>query len=183
MEIKLCECGCEQFAPIAKHNIKKYGYVKNQAKRFIWGHHNKNKVPPCFNNGFNIMPNGRAYICCRDGTKILWTHIVYSNMHLSGDKIPKGYIIHHTDNNRENDDLTNLQLMTNPQHTRFHMIGNKYNVGNKNRGKAVILIRDTTIMEFLSAREASKTLGLNDNAVGEAIRNKHKVKGWIAQYV
>jgi hypothetical protein len=40
--VKLCECGCGQPAPIAKNDIKKYGYKAGQPKRFI--QHHKNKV-------------------------------------------------------------------------------------------------------------------------------------------
>lgn len=35
---KLCECGCGQPAPIAKHNHKDKGRVKGQPVRFIHGH-------------------------------------------------------------------------------------------------------------------------------------------------
>lgn len=37
-EIKLCECGCGNPAPIAKRNNKGRGYVKGQPIRFINGH-------------------------------------------------------------------------------------------------------------------------------------------------
>jgi hypothetical protein len=37
-EIKYCECGCGKPAPIADRNVKRNGWVKGQAKRFIRGH-------------------------------------------------------------------------------------------------------------------------------------------------
>lgn len=42
-EIKLCECGCRQPAPIATATDTKQGYIKNKPKHFIKGHHNKGK--------------------------------------------------------------------------------------------------------------------------------------------
>lgn len=37
-EIKLCECGCGNPAPIAKYTSRRCGWVKDQPKRFILGH-------------------------------------------------------------------------------------------------------------------------------------------------
>lgn len=38
MEVKLCECGCGQPAPIAKYTSYGVGWIKGQPKRFIHGH-------------------------------------------------------------------------------------------------------------------------------------------------
>lgn len=43
--VKLCECGCGEPAPIAKHTVTKLGYVKGQPIRFINGHHFKLRRP------------------------------------------------------------------------------------------------------------------------------------------
>jgi len=40
-------------------------------------------------------------------------------------KIPKGYVIHHKDEDKGNNDLYNLILMTRAAHTILHMTGNK----------------------------------------------------------
>ncbi len=37
-EIKLCECGCGEPAPIAKMNDKRRGHIKGQPIRFVHGH-------------------------------------------------------------------------------------------------------------------------------------------------
>ena len=39
--MKLCECGCGQFAPIAKKTNKKRGWVKGKSLRFIQGHNGR----------------------------------------------------------------------------------------------------------------------------------------------
>lgn len=41
-------------------------------------------------------------------------------------KIPKGYVIHHKDENVDNNDITNLILMSNPEHVRFHRKGKQF---------------------------------------------------------
>lgn len=35
----LCECGCGEKAPISRFTSVKQGYVKGQARRFVYGHH------------------------------------------------------------------------------------------------------------------------------------------------
>ena len=40
-------------------------------------------------------------------------------------KIPKGYIIHHIDGNRKNNDISNLKMMTKLEHDRLHNCGKK----------------------------------------------------------
>jgi len=39
--------------------------------------------------------------------------------HFNG-KIPKGYIIHHIDGDKSNNDISNLQIMTQPEHMKLH---------------------------------------------------------------
>jgi hypothetical protein len=45
-DIKLCECGCGQPAPIAKWTDKRRGYVEGQPQRFIKGHHRRGQSRP-----------------------------------------------------------------------------------------------------------------------------------------
>ncbi len=35
-------------------------------------------------------------------------------------EIPKGYVIHHIDKNRKNNDISNLQLLSKSEHTKIH---------------------------------------------------------------
>lgn len=39
------------------------------------------------------------------------------------DSIPKYHIIHHIDENRENDDISNLMLLTRTEHAKIHKLG------------------------------------------------------------
>ena len=127
-----------------------------------------------WNYGFTQMKDGRWRVRNRDGGKTLWSHVVYQNYYLNGAEIPKGYIVHHKDRNNQNDDPDNLEILLQKFHGALHMkINNLFS-------KRVILIKNNVIMEFDSGLAASRGLKLSRNAVNEAIRRKHKVKGWIA---
>lgn len=39
--MKLCECGCGEPAPIAKHDHRLKGHIKGQPVRFVNGHNNR----------------------------------------------------------------------------------------------------------------------------------------------
>ena len=39
--VKLCECGCQQPAPVAKKTARRDGHVKGKPVRFIRGHHSR----------------------------------------------------------------------------------------------------------------------------------------------
>jgi len=47
-----------------------------------------------------------------------WHHVVWEQAH---GQIPKGCVIHHKDGNPLNNDLANLECLTNAEHTRHHM--------------------------------------------------------------
>lgn len=49
--------------------------------------------------------------------------------HHNGCKIPEGYVIHHKDHNKENNDISNLILMSLSEHTSYHTKGNTYRKG------------------------------------------------------
>lgn len=179
--IKLCECGCGNPAPIAKYDFPERGWIKGQSKRFINGHNRPflcGSSNPSFNHGFTFDKDDRAYISCYGGkTFVKWVRIVYQNYFLNGKEIPDGYNVHHIDENPSNDAIYNLQLLTHGEHVILHHLGKMIN------GKAIVLIKDCAIMEFMSAKEASRALNLSDSAVGNAIRGGWKVKGWIASYL
>lgn len=45
--------------------------------------------------------------------------------------IQTGYCIHHRDGDSWNNDIDNLQLMTQAEHNKLHHTGNKYSIGRK----------------------------------------------------
>ena len=46
--------------------------------------------------------------------------------------IPKGFVVHHKDDDKENNMVENYFLLTNAGHTRWHKKGNQYALGNQN---------------------------------------------------
>jgi len=62
------------------------------------------------NRGYKIINIGRR--------KEMSEHRLIWEQHYG--KIPKGYIIHHKDENRSNNDINNLQLLTTSQHAELH---------------------------------------------------------------
>jgi hypothetical protein len=48
-------------------------------------------------------------------------------------KFGDGFVIHHKDNNPLNNEINNLQKMTNPEHTSLHFKGEKHPFYNKKR--------------------------------------------------
>ncbi len=50
-QIKLCECGCGQPAPIAKKTITAKGYKKGEPRRFILGHNSNGQNHPNWKGG------------------------------------------------------------------------------------------------------------------------------------
>jgi hypothetical protein len=45
-----------------------------------------------------------------------YVYCYYNNI----DVIPKGYVIHHIDFNKQNNDISNLQLLTHSDHSKLH---------------------------------------------------------------
>lgn len=50
----------------------------------------------------------------------------------AGVEIPNGYVVHHKDGDKLNDDLGNLEVIPSRVHRRHHMLGNKLGIGNQN---------------------------------------------------
>lgn len=83
----------------------------------------KGKKHPNWKGGQTIS-GGRVYIWKpshpkADGSGYLKrAHIVWENYWR--ELLPKGYLIHHVDRNRVNDDITNLALVTKSLHNKIH---------------------------------------------------------------
>jgi len=64
-EIKLCDCGCGNPAPIAKYTRTKMGWKKGEPKRFIKGHAiNIKRPPPLFGKDNPKWNGGNTKCCC-----------------------------------------------------------------------------------------------------------------------
>jgi hypothetical protein len=70
---------------------------------------------------------GRVYI---NGKKL--SHIIW-NKHNPDNLMRSGYVIHHKDKNKLNDDISNLELMLNGEHTKIHWTGKKHSEETKKK--------------------------------------------------
>ena len=162
--MKLCECGCENPAPVAKTNIKRLKHTKGEPIRFINGHYLKSKNYPF------LKKQERWVLRTRKGF-VPWSHVVYEYNFLGGKQIPKGFHIHHKNLIVNDDRPENLELLRKGDHRRIH------------QNKPVILVHPSGKSYFFeSAREASKYLNLDKHAVSKAIYAKCRIKKYIPYY-
>ena len=56
--------------------------------------------------------------------------------------IPEGYSVHHIDENKENNNISNLRLMTNGSHTTLHTLERLENNYEEIRERFIILTQE-----------------------------------------
>lgn len=74
------------------------------------------KYKPFTQDMININNNGHRAIGCGHSNYCIY-HLVYE---LFVGPIPKGYVIHHIDFNKNNDIVDNLKMMTKAEHNSIH---------------------------------------------------------------
>ncbi len=105
----LCECGCGEPAPIAKHTCTRDGYVKGEPLRFISQHHCRRPLVERFSakieGATDLSPNGMAgcllwtgstakgYGHIRDGQR--QRKAMHVALELAGVEIPSGLVPDH----------------------------------------------------------------------------------------
>lgn len=103
--------------------------------------------------------------------------------------IPDGCVIHHIDFNHQNNEISNLQLMTALEHKKLHAKTNKCCQKNNYRSKAVVGLdeRGNIVHRFASTREARRH-GFSQSHVSAACRGcylregNHYFKGYYWWY-
>ena len=80
--------------------------------------------------------------------------------------VPKGYVVHHKDFNKENDSLDNLELMTSAQHGILHNKGKRVNIINLYEVDLDLLKSLRLEYEYSQEQVASK-IGVIQNAVSK----------------
>jgi hypothetical protein len=103
--------GCDR-----KHNGK--GFCIMHYKRFKkYGDANKTLIKP---KG-SIQINDAGYIVIRKNNKTIREHRLVMENYLGRKLLPFPYeVIHHIDGNRTNNNISNLIIMTNSEHTSMH---------------------------------------------------------------
>lgn len=85
--------------------------------------------------GYSLKPNG-YYEVTTGENKGRMLHVVLMEKHI-GRKMLKNEVVHHIDENKTNNDLSNLEVMTRSEHSRLHAIKNysKKNINKKGQFK------------------------------------------------
>ena len=100
----LCQCGCGEHTTIASQSETLRGYVKGQPRRYVAGHHMKNRP----------LLRGYGYKYVRDTnhqrvSKKIALHVMVAEKAL-GHILPRKADIHHVDGNRTNNVNRNLVI-------------------------------------------------------------------------
>ena len=77
--------------------------------------------------------DGKGYLQClkpdwytgRKGSKHVFVHTVVMCEYLGLTELPKGWVVHHINGNKRDNDINNLALLTNSAHTKLHSIQTK----------------------------------------------------------
>lgn len=88
-------------------------------------------------------------------------------------KIPKGYIVHHKDEDKLNWSIENLELLSKSEHIKAHK-----NIVRR-KGIKVIAKRDDMILYLDSIQKAAKACGTYTASIRRILKHKqHKANGW-----
>ena len=100
-------------------------------------------------------------------------------------EIPKGYIVHHKDGNRQNNSLSNLQLVTAKEHHDIHLAEhpemiegmNRYNKFERPLAICQYSLDGKFITEYRSGKEASDATGVCQRNILQVCNKTEYSKG------
>lgn len=118
---------------------------------------------------------------CKDGKPTIFTvhRLVWEAFH---GKIPEGMQVNHIDEDKTNNSLDNLNLMTPKQNVNWGT-GNerrsKKLINRKNLSKAVVQydLQGNFIAEYPSVCDAGRKLGINQASISSALKGRYKTAG------
>ena len=167
-------------------DCKKIRNLRNSNKKL--------KIKKCYScsvrtkkeNYRKIMTNGYVRIRDMSKNKYVYEHRYVWEKHKG--EIPKNYVIHHIDHNRQNNDISNLELMSKRKHDIMTLNENaKNNVRNTFKAKNQVDIPKEIIEKYLnegySIREISKIYKVSHSCVTRNMRdyNLKKTTGQFAK--
>lgn len=112
METNLCECGCGEPVKTNNRNDPRKGYVKGEPRRFISRHQWRGRHPGNWAGGRKLDSDGYVLLLRPEHpgaqkSGYVHEHLTVVEMVL-GRSLPKGVIIHHVDEDRQNNKTDNL---------------------------------------------------------------------------
>lgn len=110
-----------------KDNFSKDNWTNDKEKIFEYTGKTERKI---FNNEFYYKDNRTGYFWHVDqkGKKSKSLHKAVYEFHKG--KFPKGLVVHHKDFNKENNDISNLEVLSKSRHAELHAKTNKW-IGSK----------------------------------------------------
>ena len=121
--------------------------------------------------GHKVYMNGKYPAIWLNGTNCHIHRLVWEKQN---GEIPKGYVIHHKDENKMNWNLDNLELLNRSKHIQEHS-----NTIHR-KGVPVVAVKGDVVLHFNSIENAAEGCGTYPNSVQRVIRNKQKkANGWI----
>jgi len=123
-----------------------------------------------------------------DGKRILIDEHRYIMEQYLGRKLTKNEVVHHIDENKMNNNIENLQLLTRSEHSRLHRLGKtlsnetKIKIGQKSKNRPIYSkrkINDEQLINMLKdykngmkLREIDRKYNLSNGTMGTIIREK-----------
>lgn len=119
--------------------------------------------------------NKRHYITAH---KLFWITV-------NGD-IPEGYQLNHIDENKENNDLSNINLMTPKENINWGTRNERVKtlLTNGKRSKTILAIKDNEIKHIFPSLKETRRKGYNDGAICSCIKGrKYHHRGYEWKYL
>ncbi len=101
----------------------------------------KDRFGELHQNYIGEISDGKGYIMIlkpswytgRKGSKHVFKHSVVICESLGITEIPQGFVVHHIDHNKTNNDLSNLMLLTNEAHIKLHHLERATTISEESR--------------------------------------------------
>jgi predicted DNA-binding protein YlxM (UPF0122 family) len=105
-----------------QRKIKNYSKSKLGSKNPMFGKHPSNYIGECSDGKGYLTIYKPSWYTGRLGSERVFVHTVVMCEFLGITELPAGFIVHHIDKDKTNNDINNLALMTNSAHQRLHLL-------------------------------------------------------------
>ena len=121
-------------------------------------------------------------------SKGYWRNNIYGLLHRyiwtqHNGEIPKGYVIHHKNEDKVDNEISNLECMTRSQHIIMHNIGNKYCLGKKHSEETKLKIglshKGKIVSEETKCKLSEATKGIKNPKAKLSVLDVKAIKTWL----